>query len=159
MLPDVELVEAVDADFAWLLDEGPARRGFTLAPGGIEPPDVMVIVRRMSADLRDAGCDGSWLIVHAGEVVGTCSFRRPPADARVEIGYGIAPSRRNRGYATRAVGAILARAPLYGVAVVEAETALANAASQRVLEHNGFTREGERDDPGDGRVVRWERIV
>ncbi len=96
----------------------------------------------MSGDLRAAG-----------------SFRRPPTAGRVEIGYGTGGSRRNRGLATAAVAAVLERAARYGVAAVDAETAIANTASQGALERNGFARTGERDDDEEGRVIVWQRVL
>lgn len=57
----------------------------------------------------------------------------------MEIGYGIVPSRRGRGYATETVGAmvdwVLRRDD---IATVVARTAAGNMASQRVLLANGF---------------------
>jgi RimJ/RimL family protein N-acetyltransferase len=106
----------------------------------------------MSAKLGQAGCEGSWLIVADDEVVGLCSYKQPPShDGKVEIGYGIAKGRRGRGYALRAVSALLEQARRNGsVATVTAATATANVVSQSVLERNGFVRTGTTYDPDDG---------
>ena len=82
-------------------------------------------------------------------------------NGEVEIGYGIAPGRRRRGHATRAVALVLDLAredP--AVRTVLADTVLDNVASQRALEKNGFRRAGTHADPSDGEpLIRWEIAV
>ena len=147
----VTLIETTDAHFAWMMGQGPAPSAALRLPrGGVEPPDVLNIVRGMAAN---------WMIVVDNEVVGLCSYKKAPdADGTVDIGYGIAEDHRNQGFATRAVAAILGYArddP--SVHAVSAATALANIASQRVLERNGFSRIGTRLHPEDGELILWRR--
>jgi RimJ/RimL family protein N-acetyltransferase len=74
-----------------------------------------------------------------GLVVGGIGFHGPPDHGEVEMGYGIVPSRQRRGYATEAVGLMIAlawRDP--AVTAVLASTDPGNAASRRVLEKAGF---------------------
>nr|WP_083472777.1 GNAT family N-acetyltransferase [Kibdelosporangium phytohabitans] len=74
-----------------------------------------------------------------GEVVGSIGLFWPPADGRVEIGYGIVPSRQGRGYAAeaaRALAEFAVTAP--DVHTVFAGVELSNPASVRVLEKAGF---------------------
>jgi ribosomal-protein-alanine N-acetyltransferase len=87
-----------------------------------------------------------------GSVVGDIGFLAPPDTAgEIEIGYSVVPSRRNRGYASEAVAALLDWAGQQpGVTAVVAGTDADNAASQRVLERAGFHRTGSRDAE-----VRW----
>ncbi|WP_309140528.1 GNAT family N-acetyltransferase [Streptomyces sp. PKU-EA00015] len=76
-----------------------------------------------------------------GLVVGSIGLLWPPTDGAVEIGYGIVPSRRGRGYAseaTRALAQFALTAP--GVHTVHAQVELSNAASVRVLEKAGLRR-------------------
>ncbi|MDR3513543.1 MAG: GNAT family protein [Caulobacteraceae bacterium] len=155
------LVAAEDADFAWMLGEGPGRPGLVLPPGGVDDPVNLAQVRAMCGKLRGAHDRGAWMIVCDGEVVGLCGYLRPPnAEGEVEIGYGVAASRRNRGHATRAVTALLdAVAEDPAAQVVTATTASANIASQRTLERNGFERIGIGFDPEDGEVVRWSLLA
>lgn len=54
------------------------------------------------------------------------------------IGYDIAPSFRGRGFASEAVGAVIAAAPGFGLTVLSAQCRSDNAASRRVLEKSGF---------------------
>jgi len=77
----------------------------------------------------------------SGLVVGSIGLFWPPADGVLEIGYGIVPSRRNRGYApeaTRALTEFALTAP--GVHTVCADVELSNPPSIRVLEKAGFQR-------------------
>jgi RimJ/RimL family protein N-acetyltransferase len=75
-----------------------------------------------------------------GVAIGGIGFKGPPQDDAVEVGYGLAPSARGRGYATEALQAMVGLAGDLGVATVRADTDLDNVASQRVLEKAGFRR-------------------
>ncbi|HEY2983805.1 MAG TPA: GNAT family N-acetyltransferase [Jatrophihabitantaceae bacterium] len=78
-------------------------------------------------------------------VVGGAGFFGPPdADGRTELGYGIVPSRRGRGYATEAVLSLV-RFGLADPDAVElfAGVELANVPSVRVLEKAGMLRISE----------------
>ena len=80
------------------------------------------------------------------QVVGGIGFFGPPHQGTLEIGYGIVPSRRGRGYATEAVGAMVADAfSCDDVEVVRAGVDLDNPASIVVLERNGLVRLSETD--------------
>ncbi len=64
----------------------------------------------------------------------------PTADGRVAIGYGIDPAFRNQGFATEAVGGVIQWAAQQPACkFVTATTDKDNAASQHVLNNNGFT--------------------
>jgi len=114
----------------------------------------------MLADLaevvRESFSPAAWLIVEDNEVVGLCSVKAPPSGGVIDIGYGVAPTRQNRGIAGRAIGEIVAWArKVPQVRAVTAETTPANFASQRVLERNGFVKVGKRVDEEDGPVLCW----
>lgn len=99
---------------------------------------------------------GVWIARHREEnaIVGHAGFKgRPDRDGTVEIGYGIAPPHRGRGYATEAVKA-LCRWSLTHPAVrrVVAECAPDNAASILVLGKTGFRPTGV-----SGGLLRWEQ--
>lgn len=150
------LIVATDDDFASLLDEAP-RRGLSLPPGGVETASVLHMLRALARKVRGAFAPAAWLIVEDQEVVGLCSvIRAPDPDGAVEIGYGVAPARRRRGVAGRAVAEVLdwARADPR-VAAITAETSVDNRPSQRVLEINGFERVGARTDAEDGPLICW----
>jgi [ribosomal protein S5]-alanine N-acetyltransferase len=101
---------------------------------------------------------GSYLILVDNVVSGTIGFKGAPVDNRVEIGYGVVPSRQGRGVATMAITQLLAL--IAGLALeVRAETNSSNAPSQSVLSHAGFQQiERRRDLEGDELIV-WSRHV
>lgn len=96
---------------------------------------------------------GPWLVVARAErtLVGDAGFKgRPTAAGTVEIGYGIVPAYRQRGYATEAVRGLTSWAFAQGARAVTAETEDANIASRRVLEKAGLRQVGRR-----GRMLNW----
>jgi len=155
----LQLIDARDSDFLWVLGGELVTPGLALPPGGIDEPEIIEIVRAMARDVYAAHDRGAWMMVEDGEVVGLCSYKAAPdADGAVEIGYGVAPSRQRRGHATRAVAGMLQIAgddP--AVKVVLAATSVDNPASQRCLIKNGFVETGRKTDPEDGPVILWRR--
>ncbi|MFD2763416.1 GNAT family N-acetyltransferase [Micromonospora eburnea] len=88
---------------------------------------------------------GHYLMIErdTGLAVGGIGLKWPPTAGAVEFGYGVAPSRRCRGYTTEAVRALVAyalTAPC--VDVVYATVDPANRPSVRVLEKAGLRRDG-----------------
>lgn len=85
---------------------------------------------------------GIWIAIDRAQnaVVGDAGFKgRPNHDGTVEIGYGIAPAHRDRGYATEAVRSLVDWAFTHPeVKRVVAECAPDNPASTRVLDKSGF---------------------
>ena len=76
-----------------------------------------------------------------GRAVGGVGFKsRPDKGRAVEIGYGLEPSARGNGYAAEALIALIGFASEHAVTLILADTDLDNIASQRTLEHAGFTR-------------------
>ena len=149
------ILETTEDDYVRLL-LGAAPRHYQLADTPISSPDILKMLASVASRVWAGFSPASWLIVESGELVGLCSITRPPKDGCVDIGYGIAPSRRGLGYATRAVGEIVRWASdRPDVAALTAETSTANLASQRVLEANGFVRTGERVDDEDGPLICW----
>lgn len=80
-----------------------------------------------------------------GRAVGGIGFKHQPHNGAVEIGYGLAPSARGRGYAAEAAGALIDLAREHGLSRVVADTAPDNIASQKTLEHVGMRRTGAQD--------------
>lgn len=83
---------------------------------------------------------GYYRITRSGDglAIGGIGFKSQPAEGIVEIGYGLVPSARGRGYAAEAVVALLGVARHHGVSKVIADTDLDNVASQRTLIRAGF---------------------
>jgi len=93
------------------------------AASSTDPVFTMYLIRRRS--------DGS--------AVGGIGFFGPPDDTgTVEFRYGLVPSARGAGIATESVELALQQAADNGARAVVADTDVANVASQRVLEKNGF---------------------
>lgn len=161
---DTALREATGEDFAALIrGETSLPGGLRVPRGGVDHPAVLSHVRDIAARVRDGTFRGGhWLVVAGGEVVGLIGYKHVPRpNGEVEIGYGIAPGRRRRGHATRAVGLLvrIAREDP-AVRVVLADTAVDNLASQRALEKNGFERVATHTDPVDGEaLIRWSIAV
>lgn len=90
-----------------------------------------------------------------GTLVGVCGYKGPPDDTgMVELGYGVLPAYRRRGFAAEAVRGLLANAfddPR--VTRVAAETLPALEASIGVLRTCGFAFKGDAAEPG---VIRYE---
>jgi RimJ/RimL family protein N-acetyltransferase len=102
------------------------------------------------------------MMVVNDEIVGLAGLKAPPtAKGEVELGYGVAASRRRRGYATAAVNAVIEAArrdPV--IRTIIASTAIENIGSQRALEHNGFERIGSHRDPQKGQpLLLWRKRV
>jgi RimJ/RimL family protein N-acetyltransferase len=157
--PMTKLIEIEDLDFVWMLGGDRSRPDLKLPPGGVDTPATLGVVRCIASSLRAAHDRGAWMMVYDGEVVGLCSYlRAPDAEGEVEIGYGVAETRRNLGHATRAVAAMLAAcAQDAKVRSVVAMTPVGHIASERPLERNGFVRDGTGYNAEDGELTRWRR--
>lgn len=157
------ILELTDGDFAAMLrGDETVRPGLKQPPGGVDTPDVLAHIRQIAESLhRDGYPGGHWMMVANGEVVGLCGFKGPPScDGEVEIGYGVAVSRRRLGHATAAIATVVEAARRDpAVRAVVAMTGVDNIASQRVLERNGFERVGTRADPDDGEVFVWRKQI
>ncbi|KGR77105.1 GNAT family N-acetyltransferase [Ureibacillus sinduriensis] len=98
---------------------------------------------------------GCWMVVRKSDdrVIGDIGFKgKPDKNHTVEVGYGFLEEFWNKGYATEAVGALIAWA--FNTARVEkikAETLKDNHGSMRVLEKLGM----HRIDVGET-MVYWE---
>jgi len=80
----------------------------------------------------------------SGELVGSISLFKPDWEARSsEVGYGVRPDRRGRGYASEAAAA-LARWALAegGMQRIQLSAVTGNLPSLRVAQKAGFQREG-----------------
>ena len=66
------LLACRDADFAWMLGEGPGRPGLPRPPGGGATPGALAVVRSINAAAGDDADPATWLLVVGAEVVGLC---------------------------------------------------------------------------------------
>lgn len=86
-----------------------------------------------------------YVIVEHGQIVGRVTLTNVVRGSfqSCNLGYSVGLAHNGRGFATAAVGEIMAVAFLeLGLHRIEAGTLVHNVASQRVLERNGFVRFG-----------------
>lgn len=89
------------------------------------------------------------------EYVGSCGFKGPPTEGRVEIAYFTFPAFEGRGVATAMARALLDLAAGDPGVTVTARTLPAAGASTAILRKLGFTCQGEVEDAEDGVVWEW----
>jgi len=152
----IQLHPMTDQDYAWLLDAAPRGDGLCLCDGGIAPDAVTAMLRGITAGLAENDERPlAWLIADGDEVVGMISFTRRESDGRYEVGYGVAPAHEARGVMTAAIAALLPILRADGHHGLTAATGVDNPGSRRVLEKNGFSAQGTREDPEDGPLHLW----
>lgn len=121
------------------------------------PTDGDLVMARLVVDGHlPAGEWGPWQIRErvSGLLIGGAGFKGAPNETgMVEIGYGLAPQARGRGFATEAVRALVFHAFARGATAVTAEVDVGNEASARVVAACGFTA----CEVEAGADVRWWR--
>jgi [ribosomal protein S5]-alanine N-acetyltransferase len=126
-------------------------------PDSMPPAFVAARALRLIAAGHPAPWSTSFLIVNdeSGKIVGGCGFKNAPANGRVEVGYGVAPSMRGQGAATAALRLLLEMAFDAGQSEVLAEIVPMNHASARVVQKLGFSAAGARVDEEGEHVIQW----
>lgn len=124
------------------------------------PPLVAEIIGATTQLYRAVGYEPPWigyLAIEDGTCVGTCGFKSPPQNNRVEIAYFTFPDHESRGVATRMASELirLALDQKPGV-IVAAQTLPEENASTSVLKKLGFRLVGSVDHPEDGLVWEWQ---
>lgn len=118
------------------------------------------VLPEVVANYKRAGYQDPWIAYVAvtdGTVVGTCAFKAPPANHRVEIAYFTFPAFENHGYATQMAQCLVQIAQDTDDTVqVFARTLPIEGASARVLTKIGFKKTDEVLHPDDGLVWEWE---
>lgn len=152
------MIPTLETERLWLrpLEAADAERLFqifsdmdVLRHYGMEPHVSIEETEQMVASMLEGMRTGAvirWGIVRKDGpgVIGTIGFHnRAPRHRRAEVGYELHPSYWRNGYATEALQAALT----YATHTAEIERVGAvvyteNVASQRMLEQNGFCREG-----------------
>ena len=150
------IVEAEAGDFRALI-AGQPPRGLALPEGEVAPLATLEMLGALAEKVRAAFAPAAWLMVEENEIVGLCSvIHAPTPEGVIEIGYGVAPCRQQRGAAGRAVADVVAWARSDArIGAITANTATANLFSQRTLERNGFQKVGARVDKEDGLLICW----
>jgi hypothetical protein len=134
--------------------------GTTVTPIEQIPNIAREVMKSSAAMYRTTGCQPPWigyLAVDGAGCVGTCAFKSPPLEGRVEIAYFTFPGNEGRGVATAMVKALIELAKRASSSIrIFAQTLPQPNASTRVLEKLGFERTAEIDHPEDGKVWEWE---
>jgi ribosomal-protein-alanine N-acetyltransferase len=98
-----------------------------------------------------------YLALENGSYVGSCAFKSPPENNRVEIAYFTFPGHESRGVATQMASALVRIAinkmPLVTVA---AQTLPEESASTSILKKLQFRFVGALEHPEDGLVWEWQ---
>lgn len=91
-----------------------------------------------------------------GQYVGTCGFKGPPSEHRVEMGYFTFPGNEGQGLSTEAARRLIALALYADPAVtVTARTLPEEGPSAHILRKLGFRLIGPVSDPEEGTVWEW----
>ena len=89
--------------------------------------------------------------------IGTCGFKGPPSNNRVELAYFTFPEYERRGYATRMARELIGMARTANSSViVAAQTLPPENASTTILRKLGFQLIGSGDHPEDGEGWEWQ---
>lgn len=137
-----------------------------IGEGGTVPDDIQLtgaaaeVCGSMAALHASSGYQPPWvgyLALEGNSIVGTCAFKSPPENDRVEIAYYTFPGHEGRGVATRMASLLveIARKAQPSVRVF-AQTMPEENASTSVLKKLGFRFKGNVTHPEDGDVWEWE---
>jgi [ribosomal protein S5]-alanine N-acetyltransferase len=122
-------------------------------------PEITSICQQFIELYRANGFVPPWigyLAVLDQQVVGTCAFKSPPRDGRVEIAYYTFLAFEGRGIATEMSRQLIAMAKSNALQPeIYAQTLPVENASTRILSKLGFTRTGAVQHPEDGEVWEW----
>jgi ribosomal-protein-alanine N-acetyltransferase len=117
------------------------------------------ICGHMARSYRRTGYQEPWigyLTFADGINVGTCAFKGPPEQGRVEIAYFTFPGFEGKGHAGQAARVLVALAEAADNSpVVTAQTLPKESASTRILARLGFTNTGTVQHEQDGPVWEW----
>lgn len=109
---------------------------------------------------QSVGYQSPWLGYLAlvdGTCVGSCGFKAPPKDNRVEIAYFTFSAFEGKGMATRMAEALLSMSSHAAPqVVVAAQTLPKESPSTTILKKLGFKHVGTLQHPEDGEVWEWQ---
>lgn len=99
----------------------------------------------------------AYVAVRESTPVGTCAFKSPPIDGRVEIAYFTFPGNERQGIATAMANELVQMARRHDAGLtVFAQTLPESNASTAILKKLGFQLLGTVQHPEDGAVWEWE---
>lgn len=119
-------------------------------------PDLREALPFFAAQIARNGADGfgPWIVLDAqARIVGSLGFLGRPEGGAVELGFGIVPSERRKGYCLEALEGLLRwDGFLDSGAMATARCETGNAASIAILGKAGFILAGEMDG-----LLEWRR--
>ena len=97
-----------------------------------------------------------YIVLFEGNIIGTCAFKTPPCDGKVEIAYFTFPGFEGRGLATAMARELIAiaRKAQSGI-VITAQTLPEPNSSNCILKKLGFKLVGTAMDQEAGEVWEW----
>jgi [ribosomal protein S5]-alanine N-acetyltransferase len=124
------------------------------------PPEAIEVGSAYVSLYRTVGFTPPWLGYFALEnsvCIGTCGFKAPPENGRVEIAYFTFSQHVGRGYATRMARMLIDISSKFDPSVIVAAQTLPNeSASTSILKRLGFVLVGSVNHPEDGKVWEWQ---
>lgn len=136
-----------------------------LAEMGIIPtdewpePDLLEALPYFHQQILEHGVTGfnSWLILDrwTSAIIGSLGFiNEPDENGCVEIGFGIIPSKRRKGYCEEAARALIDWAVAQKIRMITAQCDLDNVPCIKLLTKMGFEKTA-----GDSSLQRWKMSV
>ncbi|MCM3873816.1 MAG: GNAT family N-acetyltransferase [Pyrinomonadaceae bacterium] len=139
---------------------GITENGEPAKPVPFAPQVATEVVEATTQLYRAVGYAPPWigyLAIENGACVGTCGFKSPPQNNRVEIAYFTFPEHESRGIATRMASELIRLAHEKMAAVtVAAQTLPEENASTSILKKLRFHLVGSVEHPEDGMVWEWQ---
>lgn len=136
-----------------------ARDGSIRVANGARSELLSAVIEATVALYAREGFEPPWIgyiALQRDEPVGTCGFKSPPRDGRVELAYFTFPDFERRGIATAMANALVALSVARDANIaVAAQTLPERNASHRVLEKLGFRHVATLEHPEDGTVWEW----
>ncbi|MCA9392840.1 MAG: GNAT family N-acetyltransferase [Candidatus Omnitrophica bacterium] len=125
-----------------------------------DKPELMAqLISLTRALYQKVGYIPPWICYFAydrKQCTGTCGFKYPPRENKVEIAYFTFPGFEGKGYASEMVKELIQLANSSDANItITARTLCEKNASTRILEKSGFQLIGEVNDEEDGIVWEW----
>lgn len=134
-------------------------------PKGMTPlmgPDAREVLKAYKAMYEAVAYESPWigyLVETGGDLVGTCSFKGPPAEGRVEIAYYTFEKFEHRGIGTWMVRQLVAMARDADPNVtIFAQTEPMESPSTLILRKVGFQRVAILEHPEGGKIWEWHYV-
>ena len=126
------------------------------------PAEAAEVGKVFSGLYQTVGYQPPWLgyfAVIGDQCIGTCGFKSPPENNRVEIAYYTFPAFEGKGMATQMAKTLvdIAREAAPNV-IIAAQTLPAEGASTSILIKLGFENVATLEHPEDGTVWEWQFV-